>query len=180
MKFQRNVLCGKNIGTKRRIIEDTSGCNATLQIAKRKIDFIGNIKSHSWLPNKKENLAKLKNKFELFDSIACIQEKEKNDKLLKSASADNEMIAHLPKACDRLKEFKNDLKRLTKKDICCILLVLFKVNMKESLHNKSQFVSELESKIQPLLVSNTNWIDKEKIKFMVSVNVSASQGNQKK
>ena len=89
------------------------------------------------------------------------------------------MIAHLPKACNQLKEFKNDLKGLTKKDIRCILLLLFKVNMKESAHNKSQFVSELESKIQPLLVSNTNWIDEEKIKFMVSVNVSASQGNQK-
>ena len=41
-----------------------------------------------------------KKKFELADSIVCIQEKEKNDNLLKSASADNEMIAHLPKACD--------------------------------------------------------------------------------
>ena len=104
-KFQHDVLCGKNIGTKRQMIEDTSGRNATFWIAKRKIDFIGNIKSHSCLLNNKENLAKLKNKFELADSIVCIQEKEKNDKLLKSASADNEMIAHLPKACDRLKEF---------------------------------------------------------------------------
>ena len=60
LKFQRDVLCGKNIGTKRQIIEDTSGRNATLRIAKQKNDFIGNIKSHSCLLNNKENLSKLK------------------------------------------------------------------------------------------------------------------------
>ena len=65
--------------------------------------------------NNEENLAKLKNKFELADSIAYIQEKEKVDRIQKTATEDNEMITHLPKACDRLKKFDNDVSKLTKK-----------------------------------------------------------------
>ena len=51
--------------------------------------------------------------------------------------------------------------------------------MKESSNNKARFVSELERKIIPVLNSNPNWIDKEKSKFMASVQASASTVNNK-
>ena len=57
LKFQRDMLCGKNIAAKRQIIEDTSVKNSTLQILKQKIDFIGNIKLHSCFLNNKQNFS---------------------------------------------------------------------------------------------------------------------------
>ena len=62
VEFKRDVLAGKNINAKRHIIEDTSGKHATTKIARRKLDAIGNIKSHGGLVNDPESIIKLENR----------------------------------------------------------------------------------------------------------------------
>ena len=69
--------------THSRIIIDTVGLGAQLKLAKRKLDNLGYIKSHSGIQNDKERLKRLKSQLILAASLAeinVIKEIEKSDK----------------------------------------------------------------------------------------------------
>ena len=77
LDFKRAIVCGKNINAKRLIIEDTAGKNAMSRLARRKIDSLGNIKSHSCIVNNECAITKLENKLKLAESMSFITKKDK-------------------------------------------------------------------------------------------------------
>ena len=113
IEFKRDIVRGGNVNAKCHIIEDTSGKNATLKIAWRKLDAIGNIKSHSRIVNNLECLTKLENRLKLADSILFIKDKDKKDKVKKSNKEYSNLIDLAPKFFKKL--FDNEAKKLTKK-----------------------------------------------------------------
>ena len=50
--------------------------------------------------------------------------------------------------------------------------------MKESSHNKRQFVTELDGKIKHVLSNNPNWVDEAKENFLVNVNLAIGATSQ--
>ena len=63
MPTERELTHGK-------IIRDTVGLGAQLNLAKRKLDNLGYIKSHSGIQNDKERLKRLKSQLTLATSLA--------------------------------------------------------------------------------------------------------------
>ena len=142
VEFKRDVLAGKNINAKRHIIEDTSGKHATTKIARRKLDAIGNIKSHGGLVNDPESIIKLENRLQLAESISFITVKDKTDKEKKSNKEYGDLVEIAPKAFKKL--FDTEPKKLTKKELRSVLLCSYNVDLKESQNNKTAYIDRLE------------------------------------
>ena len=140
----------------RHIIEDTSGKHSTLKIARRKLDAIGNIKSHSGIFNNPECLTKLENRLKLADSISFIKDKDQQNKIKKNNKEYTEHIDIATKSFKKL--FDSESKKLKKKELRTILLCSYNVDLKESQNNKQAYLDRLESERK----SNPEMIDRLK------------------
>ena len=80
------------------------GKNATLRLARCKIDALGNIQSHSYLINNKDAICKLKNRLKLAKSMSFITEKDKKSQSNKETNDIKELLSIGFDAVQKLKK----------------------------------------------------------------------------
>ena len=143
LNFQREIVCGENTNTKKHIIEDTSGKNTTLRLARRKIDDLGNVKAHGCIINDENAIGKPKNRLKLAESMSFIAKKDKKSESNKQMKDINELNSISFNSIQKLVKHNNP-KKLTKKEICSVLFCAYTVDMKESKHEKEEYLIFLE------------------------------------
>ena len=128
---------------KRRILQSSLVCNRKMKPAQRKLDGSGNIKNHSGLVNDEQALLKLKNKQELTDGLAKLEELHRKQALEKKRKALHDLETAAPKAKEKLGR-KQAVGSLTKAEIIAILTVYFDTKPDNKL-TKGSLVLELEN-----------------------------------
>ena len=122
LDFKRDILYGMNINAKRHIIEDTLGKNATLRLARYKIDALGNVKSHNCILNNEDTISKLKNKLKLSKLMSFITKKDKKSQSKKEIKDINKLYSIGFYAVQKLMK-TNKPKKITKKELWSVLFL---------------------------------------------------------
>lgn len=133
--------------TMRDLMKDAGGDGATMKMAKRRLDSLGvSIKAHSCIANDPKRIKRLESAAQLAASLAEVARIAKDDKAAKKVEATNELHDAAPAALMKLRTKLNDVKKLTKKEICAIGLRYFGSTLNES-NPKPQLISSLEALI---------------------------------
>ena len=111
--------------TQGKIIRDTVGLGAQLKLAKRKLDNLGYIKSHSGIQNDKERLKRLKSQLTLAASLAEINVMKESEKSDKEEDTKNDYRKVAKQAYDKYMANINNMEKLTKKEMAAIMLVAY-------------------------------------------------------
>jgi hypothetical protein len=114
-----------------RIMKDAGGKGATLKLAKCKLDFMSNIKSHSGLANSEKHLKQMESRALLMASLAEINRETKLADDMKKKEHSDARKRNAPSAATKFKESGRDPKKVTKFDISSLLLVYFSINMSD-------------------------------------------------
>jgi hypothetical protein len=130
----------------RELMKDAGG--ATLKIAKRRLNSLATIQSHSCMANDETQLQVLKSKYELAASLAEIDRKDKADQQAKKNQALMEKRAKAPDAVAKLVAKGGDVSKLTKLEIVAILLVSYNMHEKDNTHKQEYLVNLLQGCIQ--------------------------------
>ena len=139
----------KTILTKREIMRDAVGTGATMKLAARKLDSLGRIKAHSSMTNDESNLAKLKSHCMLAQSIAEIKAGDKAATEEKKPKELRDLLVMLAGPANSKLAAKNgDLTKITKREICAILLVYYGTSVEEGKYAKQALVDMLSAKIE--------------------------------
>ena len=138
----------KTIMTKREIMRDSIGTGATMKLAARKLDNLGRIKAHSSMTNDESNLAKLKNQCLLAQSIAEIKTGDKAAAEEKKSKELRDLVMLAGPANSKLAAKNGDLTKITKREICAILLVYYGTRVEEGKHAKQALIDMLSAKIE--------------------------------
>ena len=91
LEHTNRLLVGDNIELKQLIYKDASGYGATKEMNVRKLDQLGDIKSHSNITNSKERLVQYKNHATLAASVAQLNTIKKSGKKLKDDNIKQQM-----------------------------------------------------------------------------------------
>ena len=132
----------------RELMKDAGGQGATLKIAKRRLNSLATIQSHSCMANDETQLLVLKNKYELAASLAEIDRNDKANQQAKKNQALMEKRAKAPDAVAKLAAKGGDVSKLTKLEIVAILLVYYNMHEKDNTHKKEYLVNLLQGCIQ--------------------------------
>jgi hypothetical protein len=138
----------KTILTKREIMRDAVGTGATMKLAARKLDSLGRIKAHSSMTNDESNLAKLKSQCMLAQSIAEIKAGDKAATEEKKSKELRDLVMLAGPANSKLAAKNGDLMKITKREICAILLVYYGTSVEEGKYAKQALVDMLSAKIE--------------------------------
>ena len=138
----------KTILTKQDIMRDAIGTGATMKLAARKHDSLGRIKAHSSMTNDESNLAKLKSQCMLAQSIAEIKAGDKAATEEKKSNELRDLVMLAGPANSKLAAKNGDLMKITKREICAILLVYYGTSFEEGKHTKQVLVDMLSAKIE--------------------------------
>ena len=103
------------------------GYGAKMKLLMRNMDNLGYIKSYGGVQNYPEKLHRLKNKLEFSQSLATISLLEHRDTNKAKESIYTELRALAPSAKYKLVVKGDDISKLTKKEICALLLAYFAV-----------------------------------------------------
>ena len=134
--------------TKREIMKDAAGVGQGMKLAARKLDSLGSIRPHSGLVNNEEKLAKMKNQVGLAKSIADIQAQDKAATLKKKDADTHALLLLAANAREKLSVKNGDVSKMTKKEICSILLACYGALFEESKYAKPVLVQMLSEKIE--------------------------------
>jgi hypothetical protein len=133
--------------TKREIMRDVAGKGGNMRLAARKLDSLGCIKAYSGLVNDEEKLTKWRNQVLLAKSIADIQAHDKAATLQKKASDASALVLLAADAREKLTAKNGDVSKITKKEICAILLAYYGTVVEETKHLKHVLVQMLSKLI---------------------------------
>jgi hypothetical protein len=134
--------------TKREIMKEAGGDGATMKLSARRLDHIGQVKSHSGLVNSEVAMNAFKNQLTLANSVALIQELEKAVAAKKAADSAETFTSSAPTALARLSEKNGDVSKLTKAEICCLLFSCYGAKIDEKKHLKPRLIEMLTDKIR--------------------------------
>ena len=140
------VILGKS-QIKRMILADASGDGATMKLSSRKLDALGIIKAHSVLVNSEVQLSKMENHTMLARSLAIISEHERDSAAKNKQDKTSGLLLAIPGAKAKIVLQGVDVSKLTKKDICSLMLVCYGETVEESKHNKDALKKILEDNI---------------------------------
>ena len=140
----RQILCGKNLPSKREIFADAYRTGATKKLARRKIDAMGRFKPHCAMVNDEKAMRCFENYMQMSASIAEISKNDKEHKKQKLESLIFEYQNLYRVAVEKLTKFQNATK-ITKKEICAILHVRCNefVDVNKSINTKPKLVDRL-------------------------------------
>jgi hypothetical protein len=113
-----------------------------MNLATRKLNNLGYTKSCGGMQNDPESLRRLKNKLELYQLLATIALLEQRGDHQAKDTIDMELRALATAAKDKLMVKGNDVCKLTKKEMCALLLFYFAV--KEDINKKRKGYSVLQ------------------------------------
>jgi hypothetical protein len=149
-KSQREILkvSHKTLLTRRDIMKDISREGGGIKLAARKLDCLGSIKPYSGLVNNEEQLRKMKNQVGLAQSIMDIQALDKATTLQKRKDDTTALVLLSVNAREKLAEKDGDVSKITKKEICAILLAFHGTMVDESKHLKPALVQMLTEKME--------------------------------
>ena len=133
--------------TKRAMLRDAKGEGAKLKLAARKLDALGHIKSHSSIANDPDCLRKLQNQLQLSELIAAIERDTKAEETLKKDEDLKERRALGPQAMKKLADKKLRTEKLTKKEICTILVVYCSEDINWNSMKKDALIRKLKEKM---------------------------------
>jgi hypothetical protein len=129
----------------RQIMKDAGGQGATLKLAKRKLDALGDIKAHCGLASCPERIQKLERATMLAASLSHIARLEAATKKQKKADATVALHSVAPAALRKLKAKGGDVSKLTVSEIDALLVRYFGVA--EPKGNKPVHIKALEAAI---------------------------------
>lgn len=132
--------------TCRELINDAGGDGATLKLAKRKLDALGNFKPISFLANAPERIHRLQQAATLAASMSEIKRADADEKKRKKVAASTDLVALAPAALKKLAAKGNDVSKITVAEIRSILLVCYKTQAPESI-KKAKAVETLTKAI---------------------------------
>jgi hypothetical protein len=115
--------------TCRELMKDAGGDGATLKLAKRKLDSLGDIKAHCGLANNPERMHKLQRAATLASSISHIKRSEAANNKQKKAEATVALHRVAPTALKKLKAKGGDVSKLTVSEIDALLAHYFAAAM---------------------------------------------------
>jgi hypothetical protein len=153
------------------IMREIGGTCGTMRLAKRKLDFLGTIKSHSGFVNDPVRLERYEKMLRLAKSIEEVKEIEENMKKTKELENKDELETFLEEALLKMKpeteavgssgkkkskKKKGDVSNLTKKEIASILLFKFNIVMDHGSKNKKEL---LVLRLQKEIESNLSWLN---------------------
>ena len=149
LESTNRLIAGENIESKRLIYRDASGSGATKKLNKRKLDALGDIRSHSMLANTEERLVQYKNRATLAASVAVLSTLKQSDKKLKDDNIKKEMNDLVDLALQMLVKVQGNLskKSVTKKHIASILFVKYDTYVQVNKLKRDALVSQLSDKI---------------------------------
>jgi hypothetical protein len=128
-------------------MEDAVGKGAMIKLVARKLDHLGSIKAHSGLVNEPSQMLKWQNQVDLAKSLVDIQEHDKKEAAKKMADESTMLVMLAGSAMEKLSQKSGDVSKITKKEICSILLACYGALVEESKHNKPALVDMLRVKI---------------------------------
>ena len=129
------VILGK-AQIKRMILADASGDGATMKLSSRKLDALGIIKAHSVLVNSEVQLSKMENHTMLARSLAIISEHERDSAAKNKQDKTSGLLLAIPGAKAKIVLQGVDVSKLTKKDMCSLLIACYGETVEDSKHNK--------------------------------------------
>ena len=109
----RDLTCGA-------LMADAGGSGASKNLAKRKLDSVGDIRAHCGVQNDPERIQKLKAAAELSSSISEIARVDKAASVAKKIKACSSRLDDAPAALAKFKSKGEDPKKLNKKEIVAI------------------------------------------------------------
>jgi hypothetical protein len=133
--------------SKRNIMKDAGGANATMKLAARKLDQMGYIKLHSGIVNTPKMLAKMTNQMQMSKLLAEIRTIETTATVDKKKIYTDSLILLAPSAKIKLASNSGDVMKLTKKEMCSLLLESYNTLIEDSKFNKPRLASMLSEKI---------------------------------
>ena len=145
----RSVLAaaiGRHV-SKREIMRDAGGNGANTKLAARKLDQMGFYKSHSGLTNSEDVMARRKNQFMLAKSVGEIEKFGVDAAQEKKLAAESSLLEMAPAAKTKLAAKNNDVAKLTKKEICALLMACYATTVDEKKYTNKILVTMLSEKI---------------------------------
>ena len=139
------IMPSKSSLRQHEIMQDAIGQNAQLKVAKRKLDNLGFIQSHSGIQNNPERIERLKNQLEITASLAEInaqKDKEKEEKLLELQDEYRKMER------GALQRYMRIGDKITKKEICSLLYNAFNNLCDYNKDSKKKLLISLNSNIE--------------------------------
>ena len=145
--------------TVKAILKDAGGEVATKRLAQRKLNNAGAITNHCRLQISPARIKKLLSALELTASLAEINALTTSNKESEKCKADTELMDISPATLVKFysDKIKQDVSKLTKKEICALSLRFFGVLHKES-NPKPWLISALQGLItsQPAVLTNAH------------------------
>ena len=125
--------------SKRTIMRDTGANGANMKLAARKLDHMGFYKSHLGLTNSEDVMEKRKNQFMLAKSVGEIQKFGVDAAQKKKSTAESSLLYMAPGAKTKLATNDNDVAKLTKKEICALLMACYATTVDENKYAKKNY-----------------------------------------
>ena len=126
------------------IMASAGGAGASTKLAKRKLNNLGMIRSHSGVQNNPEQIKRMKAQLQLAESMAAIQRQTQTTKAANAANTIKNLQEVAPQALQKLQAKNNDPAKLKKVELCAILRTHFNVRMEEAKTSKPDLVKALQ------------------------------------
>ena len=117
----------------REIVKHAHGAGAQQNLAKRKLDALGNVRGVSGFANDERRQAQLRNQLELTASLAEISKRSAEEKECRKSADVEKLLGEVPKALENYQTHSGDLMKLTKNQLRAVAFAKFGgVTLKES------------------------------------------------
>ena len=104
------------------IMRDAGGNGANIKLSAQKLDIMGFFKFHSGMINSEDAVARNTNQVMLSKSVAAIQKAEEDTPRKKKSTAESRLWEMVPTAKIKLAAKENYSNKITKKEICALLM----------------------------------------------------------
>ena len=145
----RDVMAAASVChlSKRDIMRDAGGKCTNIKLAHRKLDMMGFFKLHSVLINSEDAVERKTNQVMLVKSVAVIQKDKADTARKKKSTAESSLWEMVLAAKIKLAAKDNDANKITKKEICALLMACYTTVADEIKHNKPIIVAMLSENI---------------------------------
>jgi hypothetical protein len=136
--------------TKHDIMKEAGDDGAMMKLSARgRLDHLAQVKNYSYLVNSEEAMSSFKNQLtKLALSVATIQEFDKTATAKKKVDSINIFLSLAPTALVKLSEKNDDVSKLKKLEICCLLFACYGVMVDDKKLSKPTLVNMLVAKIK--------------------------------
>ena len=127
------------------ILRDSFGNRAARKCAKRKLNNLGAIVGQATVVNSMENMEKMRDNLQFASAMAQISHEDTAEKKRKEKEADKLYDDHAPDAAKKFEKYGRDnMSKLTVKDIEAILYKVYSIKISGSKLKKQDYIRALE------------------------------------